>query len=60
MLNINNIIDSLTERQVKPDDEELRKLPDRKAEVKGRLSDFSQVKDHKESVLEIAEIVRVL
>lgn len=38
----------------KPDEEDLRRLPDRKALVKGRLSTFSQVKDSKESVREIA------
>jgi DNA invertase Pin-like site-specific DNA recombinase len=54
MLTAFEIVNSMKKKQQKPGEEELRKLPDRKALVKGRLSDFSQVRDSKESVREIA------
>jgi hypothetical protein len=41
-------------KQRKPDEQELRKLPDRKALIHGRLSGFDQVKESKQSVREIA------
>jgi len=54
MLTLADIINSKKSRQRKPDEEELRKLPDRKALIHGRLSGFSQVKESRESVREIA------
>lgn len=49
-----DVINSKRSRQCKPDEEELRRLPDRKALIHGRLSGFSQVKESRESVREIA------
>ena len=57
MLTVYDIINSKKSKQRKPDKEELRKLPDRKALIHGRLSGFSQVKESKESVREIAALV---
>lgn len=54
MLTVSEIIDSKKRNQQKPGEAELRRLPDRKALIHGRLSGFSQVKDSKESVREIA------
>ncbi|MFC1981127.1 hypothetical protein ACFLVN_02655 [Chloroflexota bacterium] len=54
MPTINNIVDSMRSKSRKPGEIELRGLPDRKALIHGRLSGFSQVKDSKESVREIA------
>jgi hypothetical protein len=54
MLTVSEIVSARTKKQKKPDEEELRSLPDRKALIKGRLSDFSQVRDSRESVREIA------
>ncbi len=54
MLTISELIDSKMGKRCKPDEEELRGLPDRKALIHGRLSGFSQVKESRESVREIA------
>jgi hypothetical protein len=54
MLNLQEIISSIERKSRKPDEDELRKLPDRIAVVHGRLSDTQQVRDSRESVREIA------
>ena len=59
MLTVPELIYSKWRKRQKPADEELRRLPDRKAEIHGRLSDPSQVKDSKESVREIADLVEL-
>jgi len=48
------VADKIRSRKCPPDDEELRRLPDRKAVIHGRLSGFHQVRDNRESVGEIA------
>jgi len=59
MLTVRDIINSKRRRAQKPDEQELRKLPDRRAVIQGRLSGFAQVKESRESVLEIAGLVDV-
>ena len=59
MLTPTNIIEALKNKRGRPDAEQLRQLPDRKAVVHGRLSGFSQVKDSAESVREIAMLVDI-
>jgi hypothetical protein len=54
MISLNDIIESIEKKSRKPDENELRKLPDRIAVVHGRLSDTQQVRDSRESVREIA------
>ena len=54
MLNLDEIIEGIERKSRKPDESELRKLPDRIAVVHGRLSDPHQVRDSRESVREIA------
>ncbi len=54
MLSLNDIIDAIERKSRKPDESELRKLPDRIALIHGRISDPHQVRNSKESVREIA------
>ena len=54
MLSLNDIIDAIERKSRKPDESELRKLPDRITVIHGRLSDPHQVRDSRESVREIA------
>jgi len=58
MLSLTEIIDSIEKKSRKPDESELRKLPDRIAVIHGRLSDAHQVRDSRESVREIAVQLR--
>ncbi len=57
MLTIEEILATQKERRSKPTQEDLRKLPYKKAFTYGRVSDPSQVRDSKESIREIAKIV---
>jgi hypothetical protein len=57
MLTITEIINDIKRKNSKPDEELLRHLPDRIALIHGRLSDPYQVRDSKESVLQIAALV---
>lgn len=57
MLTIEDILATRRKGRQKPDEAELRRLPDRKALVQGRLSRFAQVKESRESVREIASQV---
>jgi len=43
----------------RPDEAELRRLPDRKALIKGRLSSLAQVRESKQSLREIARLVEI-
>ena len=54
MLSLNDIINAIERKSRKPDEIELRKLPDRIAMIHGRLSDTHQVRNSRESVREIA------
>ncbi|NQT71237.1 MAG: recombinase family protein [Chloroflexi bacterium] len=56
---IDDILISLNTRGSKPSESDLRKLPFRKADIYGRQSDPSQVRDHKQSLLEIADLVEL-
>ena len=58
MLSLNDIINTIERKSRKPDESELRKLPDRIAVIHGRLSDPHQVRDSRESVREIAVQLR--
>lgn len=58
MLTIEEILATQKHRRAKPTQEEdLRRLPYRKAFVYGRVSDPNQVRDSKESIREIAKLV---
>jgi hypothetical protein len=57
MLTISEIISSRKQLQKKLDAGELRRLPYKKAFIYGRLSTPSQVRDSRESVREIAQLV---
>lgn len=57
MRTIEEILSTRTRRRQRPNEEELRRLPDRKAVIQGRLSGFTQVRESKESVREIASLV---
>jgi len=57
MLTIEDMLATRRKERQKPDEAELRRLPDRKALVQGRLSRFAQVKESRESVREIASQV---
>lgn len=57
MLTIEEILATQKNRRTKPTQEDLRKLPYKKAFVYGRVSSPGQVRDSKESVREIAKIV---
>ena len=59
MLTIEEIVAMRRNRRKKPDQGELRRLPDRQAEIHGRLSGFTQVKNSHESVKEIAYLVQL-
>jgi len=59
MLTINEIVAQRRATRNKPSLEELRRLPDRVAEIHGRLSGFTQVKNSHESVKEIAYLVEL-
>lgn len=57
MVTIEEIIHARRNGRQKPDGEQLRRLPDRLAEIHGRLSGFTQVQNSHESVKEIASLV---
>ncbi len=59
MLTVEQILAAMNSTKRKPDDDELRRLPDRKALVKGRLSSPAQVRDSKQSMREIARLVEI-
>ena len=60
MLTIDQIIATRRNLRKKPDQEELRRLPDRLALIHGRLSGFNQVRNSHESVKEIAYLVELV
>lgn len=57
MITIDQILSSRKAKRSRPDKEELRRLPFKKAYIYGRLSSPGQVKDSQESILEIASLV---
>ena len=57
MLTIEEILATQKNRRAKPTQEDLRKLPYKKAFIYGRFSSPGQVRDSKESVREIAKMV---
>ncbi len=57
MLTIDEIVAREKTLSKKPDVDELRRLPDRMAEIHGRLSGWNQVKTSEESVREISVLV---
>ena len=57
MLTIDKILAMQKDRKAKPTQEDLRKLPHKKAFIYGRVSSPGQVRDSKESVREIAKNV---
>ena len=57
MLTIQEVIGKRRVARQKPNDEELRRLPDRKAMIYGRVSSPGQVRDSEESIREIAALV---
>ncbi|MBA7712003.1 hypothetical protein ES703_120971 [subsurface metagenome] len=57
MLTIEEILATQKNRRARPTQEDLRKLPHKKASIYGRVSSPGQVRDSKESVREIAKIV---
>ena len=59
MLTRSQIIDRCRKPHQKTDDQELRKLPYKQAFVCGRVSSPAQVRDSKESIREIAALVRL-
>ena len=59
MLTVEQILASLKSTRKKPDEDELRHLPDRKALIKGRLSSLAQVRESKQSMREIARLVEI-
>jgi len=59
MLTIEQILASLKAAKSKPGEEDLRRLPDRKALIKGRLSSPTQVRESKQSLREIARLVSI-
>lgn len=59
MLTIDEIVAQRRAARNKPSLDELRWLPDRVAEIHGRLSGFAQVKNSHESVKEIAYLVEL-
>lgn len=59
MLTIEQILAAMKSTKKKPNEEALRRLPDRKALIKGRLSSLAQVRDSKQSMREIARLVEV-
>lgn len=59
MQTINELIESRKLLRKKPDEQELRRLPYKDAYVYGRVSSPSQVRDSRESILEIARLLEV-
>jgi len=59
MLTKAQIIDSCRKPHQKASDEELRSLPYKEAFIYGRVSSLGQVRDSKESIREIARLVKV-
>ncbi|MFH1087565.1 MAG: hypothetical protein V1737_03150, partial [Chloroflexota bacterium] len=59
MLTIEQILAAMKSTKKKPDDDELRRLPDRKALIKGRLSSLAQVRESRQSMREIARLVEI-
>jgi len=59
VLTLPDIIDSVKRSQCKPDEEELRSLPYKNAFIYGRVSSPAQVRDSRESIREIAELLRL-
>ena len=57
MLTIEEILATQKDRRARPTQEDLRKLPYKKAFIYGRVSSPGQVRDSRESVREIAKIV---
>jgi len=57
MLTIEEILAAQKNRKVKPSEEDLRKLPWKKAFAYGRLSSPGQVRDSEESLREVAKLV---
>ncbi len=59
MQTINELIESRKQSHKKPDEQELRRLPYKHAYVYGRVSSPGQVRDSRESILEIARLLRL-
>jgi hypothetical protein len=57
VVTIQEVIGKRRSARHKPSDEELRRLPDRKALIYGRVSSPGQVRDSQESIREIAHLV---
>jgi len=57
VVTIQDVIGKRRSARHKPSDEELRRLPDRKALIYGRVSSPGQVRDSHESIREIAHLV---
>ena len=57
MLTVEEILDMQRSRKAKPTEDDLRKLPYKKAFIYGRVSDPRQVRDSKESIREVAKLV---
>jgi len=57
MLTVEEILATQRNRRARPSQEDLRKLPYRKAFIYGRVSSPDQVRDSKESIREIARMV---
>lgn len=57
MQTVNDLIDSRKQSLRKPDEQELRRLPYKDAYIYGRVSTPGQVRDSRESILEIARLL---
>lgn len=59
MQTVNDIIDLRKQSRRKPDEQELRRLPYKDAYIYGRVSSPGQVRDSRESILEIARLLEL-
>ncbi|MFC2059158.1 recombinase family protein, partial [Chloroflexota bacterium] len=59
MLTESALIEVFTKKQRRPDEEELRRLPYKRAYIYGRVSSPSQVRDSRESIRELAKLVEL-
>ncbi len=59
MQTINDLIESRKQSRKKPDEHELRRLPYKDAYVYGRVSSPKQIRDSRESILEIARLLEL-
>jgi hypothetical protein len=59
MLTVTEIIKARRKHTVKPDENELRRLPCKRARIYGRVSTPSQIRDSRESIREIARLIEL-